>query len=552
MRPLAIIPALALAASALVAAPAQAAGGTFTIAWDAPTSEFVITASAGMSAFGESEELAVGGGKGLLIAFIVDGDHTFTYGSGCTRIEVNDNQRAICRAPITVAKTRLLIDMRAATAATTTAVAPSDFKDDPLSITFLGGSGPDYVQGGEGNDDIYGGGGDDDLFGGLGDDRMNGDDGSDDVWGEEGNDSLGGGPGNDRVTGDEGVDSMTGGPGVDTLDSEDGIKDSYVDCDNEPGLGTITYDVGLDLPFDCPVILAPTQPREVIAEGADGTITVSWKAPEFDGNDPSMAYELRYRLSSQSWQPDRTETIAGSETSTTLLGLAKGLYYVSMRAVTTKGSSEWTAETPAVIGTEPPPPTAVTSVYVTKGNATLSWTPPPNQPGATFEIALRARDKKDKAWLAWTTLPGKVSGSSLAVGDDLRLLNGRTYQFRVRTVLPKVQPSAWAPSAQRFVGELAPLEAAKITRTGKGLQAGVTAPGAAWMRNVDIVGLAISLSPSATEGVPRASLSVVGSRYTGAFTGPITRTSGCWVGLTYRFPGTTVDKRMTAGTDCPG
>lgn len=483
MRPPAILAALAVVASALIAGPAQASGGTLTIGWDSAAGEFVITASAGISAFAPEEELVISGSDGLLIASIVDGSHTFTYGASCTSLGDGEASRASCVTPRTVPQMKVRVDMRAATGATTTAIDSSIGTAKPLSLTFYGGSGPDYVQGGMGNDEIYGGAGDDDLFGGPGDDKIGGDEGSDDVWGEEGDDSVGGGPGDDRVSGDEGADRLTGGPGVDSLDSEDGMPDTYVNCDNEPGLGAITFDRGLDVPRDCPVVLVPTQPRDVTADTGGKSITVSWAAPDFNGNDPDFVYDVRYRSSTGAWQP--SAAAAGSETSMTFGGLAPGLYYVSMRARNSAGSSAWTPDAAVAIGSDVvAPPSNVQSVYRSRATAYVTWFEAGNPDGVKYELALRVRDKKNQAWGAWTTLPEKTSGTFLMVGDDLAIVNGRIYQFRVRAVHKDKKTSAWVASPLRVASQLAPLKDGTLTRTATNVVAGVTLPGLAWRYNV--------------------------------------------------------------------
>lgn len=553
MRAPAILAALAVSASALIAGPAQASGGTLNVAWDASAQEFVITATAGIGPFGEAEELVVAGGRGQLITGIIDGDHTFTYGRLCTRVEVNDNQRAICLAPPGVTKTHVRIDMRAATGATTTAVAPPEFKNDPVTINFLGGSGPDYVQGGEGNDEIYGGAGDDDLFGGLGDDKVGGDEGNDDVWGEEGNDSVGGGPGNDNVTGDEGVDSIIGGSGVDSLDSEDGIKDAYVDCDNEPGLGAILFDRGLDLPYDCPVLLPPTQPRDITVDPGSNSFTVSWKPSEFDGNDPYMSYELRLRTPGDAeWSP--AVAIPGTDTSYTRTDLAKqGLHSVSMRAIGSGGDSAWTPALPFTVGARPAAPDAIESIFTAKWNATVSWLPVSGS-DIEYELGLRVRDRDNRNWLAWTTLPTLYNtNAAVQVGDDLRVVNGRIYQFRVRAIRGE-STSDWTVSAQRFAGNFEPLKGASLIKTSQGVVAELTIPGLAWRYNT--VGsdglLAAQYGPKGARSVnlpltPRTPESVLkvlpGS--------PDKGFRDCWVGLVYKMPGASTNSVARVSTACP-
>jgi hypothetical protein len=534
-------------------AAAQADGPDFTASWDATTKQFRLVAKAGIAPFGESEELIVSGADESVTVTLVDAMHTIVPGAGCTYTPyIADG--VLCTAPKSADRTRMTIDLRAATGATTTAVAPASASADQLAITFYGGSGVDYVQGGIADDEIDGGLGDDDLFGGPGNDKIVGNDGADNIDGEEGDDALGGGAGNDIVTGDVGLDSMTGGSGINELDSEDGFPDTYVNCDNAPGEGKIAFDRGLDIPRNCPVVLPPTAPTKLEAAGGRDSLTVSWAPPDFDGNATQLTYELYYRAPGKS--TDTKVSVPGDESSYTLGDLrnAPGLYSVSMRAKNEAGTSAATTSVPVVVGGAPSPPQSVASVFVRRGSATVSWVPPADVTGATYELALRVMDKERKTWLAWTTLPDKVSGTSLAVGDDLRIVSGRVYQFRVRTVTDKGDVSTWTDSPRRFAGNLEPLETATVKGRGP-VSVSVNAPGLAWRYNVDISALTASMTADSYQALPIAYASIMLKptfvRYSAEMPGPLTLTSGCYVGLNYRLPGSTKVERMRADITCP-
>ena len=553
MRTLAVVVSAALMGSALVGLPlmgAQATSPDFTIGWDPATKQFRLVASAGIAPFGESEELVVRGANETVTVAVVDGSRTIQPGAACAAVTPASGAQVVCSVPTSSDRTRMLIDMRATSVATTTAVAESPSVTDPLGITYFGGAGPDYVQGGVADDEIDGGLGDDDLFGGLGNDKIVGGDGADNIDGEEGDDSLSGGPGNDDVTGDTGFDSMTGGPGVDRIDSADGLPDTYVNCDNAPGEGAIDFDRGLDIPYDCPVILPPTAPRNFEAAGDMYSLTVSWAPPEFDGNSTQLTYELFYRAPGKT--SDTKVTIDGTESSYTLdkLFRAPGLYLLSMRAKNEAGTSAATPTVPVLVGEGASPPQSVSSVFERRWVATVSWVPPADSLGSRYELALRVMDKDRRNWLAWNTLPDKVRGTSLSVGDDLRIVAGRVYQFRVRTIDPRGQVSNWTESPRRFVGNLEPLDRASLT--GKGpVNVAVTAPGPAWRFNVTLSALTASMTADSFQAMPISVATVTGQRYSGDFPGPLTLTSGCWVGLTYRLPGATKVERMRADIACP-
>lgn len=557
MRPLAVLASAALVGSALVGVPfgaAQAANPDFTVGWDAALKEFRLVAAAGISPFGEGEELVVRGADETVTVTVVDGSHSIQTGTACAPVRGASGVQVVCSVPKSADRTRMTIDMRAATGATTTAVSEAVPTADPLAIAFVGGSGPDYVQGGIANDEIDGGPGDDDLFGGLGNDKIVGNDGADNVDGEEGDDALGGGPGNDYVNGDIGLDSMTGGPGVDELDSQDDLPDTYVNCDNAPGEGKITFDRGLDVPRDCPVVLAPTAPLNLEAAGGRDSLTVSWAPPDFDGNSTQLTYELFYRAPGKT--TDTKVTIPGTESSYTLsdLGNALGLYSVSMRAKNEVGTSAATPSVPVVVGGAPSPPQSVASVFERRWVATVSWVPPADSQGSRYELALRVMDKDRTAWQAWTTLPDTTRGTSLSVGDDLRIVAGRVYQFRVRTISPRGDVSTWTESPRRFAGNLEPLENARLTGRGP-VSVSVTAMGMAWKLNVDKSALTVSMTPESYQAMPMVVVSTMArptfERYSGEFPGPLTLTSGCWVGLNYRLPGSTKVERARVDIACP-
>ncbi|MFM1965217.1 MAG: hypothetical protein RL134_942 [Actinomycetota bacterium] len=558
MRPLALIASAALAGSALVGVPfgaAQAVTPDFTIGWDPATKQFRLVAAAGILPFAEGEELVVRGADETVTVVVVDGSHTIQPGVACAPVATASGAQVVCSMPRSSDRTRMTIDLRAATGATTTAVATAAASADPLAITLLGGAGPDYVQGGVADDEIDGGLGDDDLFGGLGNDKIVGNEGADNIDGEEGDDSLSGGPGNDKIVGDSelrgaGFDSMTGGPGVDELDSQDGLPDTYVNCDNAPGEGAIDFDRGLDIPYDCPVVLPPTAPQNFEAAGGDYSLTVSWAPPEFDGNATKLTYELFYRAPGKT--SDTVVTIPGTESSYTLDDLfrAPGLYWVALRAKNEVGTSAATPTVSVVVGEGASPPQSVESVFERRWVATVSWVPPADSLGSRYELALRVMDKDRKNWLAWTPLPDKVRGTELSVGADLRIVAGRVYQFRVRTIDPRGQVSAWTESPRRFAGDLEPLERADLT--GKGpVKVAVTAPGPAWRHNVTISALTASMTASSFQAMPISVVKVTGQRYSGDFPGPLTLTSGCWVGLNYRLPGATKVERQRVDIACP-
>jgi len=186
----------------------------------------------------------------------------------------------------------------------------------------------------------------------------------------------------------------------------------------------------------------------------------------------------------------------------------------------------------------PNPPQSVNSIYISKGDATLSWTPPTDAKGLTYEIGLRVKNLENTAWLAWQTLPEKQSGTSMDVGDDLRIVNGRVYQFRVRSIAADGFTSTWVESAERFVGDPTPPVNGSLVLTSlpTGKQAvavSFEATSLAWTYNVTGVSMVAHYNLNAYFAVDRLYVSVVGTKYSYMFPTGATKSPNCAVGLAY-------------------
>ena len=531
----ALASAVSLVGAALVgAAPAQAADNALTVALNTQTGEATVTAPSGMAGFGDEEELQISiDTPAYVFTLAGTASHTFVAGPNCIGMT---STTVTCSSVMQMPTSAVTVDMSKAAGGTTVVIMDGQYEP---SLTFYGGPGTDYVQGGFADDQILGGPGNDDLFGGPGDDKISGDAGDDNVEGEEGNDSVGGGADNDYVTGDEGFDRMTGGPGVDELDSQDQLADAYVDCDNAPGLGAVDFDKGLDIPYDCPVVLPPTTPLNVTAAGGKDSITVSWAPPEFDGNSAQLNYQISYRPPGAGANVPKPIVVPGTETSYTFDNLAKtGLYYISMRSVNEEGMSAPTIAVPVVVGGAPSPPQSISSVYIARGNATLSWVEPLQEKTPRYEVALRVKDKRNKNWLEWKSLPDLQDGTSMEVGDDLRIVNGRVYQFRVRTVLGNGETSAWVTSAIRFVGNLTrptngTLEPVTLSTGKPGVAATFTLEGLAWIYNVQVTDVTAAYVQDAYYAVSTTYAKPTGTTYSWNFPNGSNRSKECSVGARY-------------------
>lgn len=484
MRPLLVtLAGLPLAAALLgPVVPAQAAlDGYLVVSYDTEERAISVTAGPGLAAMGD-DELVIGGDGAEVVLTMAEGaallvfDPAASATLSCEPGTGPQSSLSCVSYAATDAHGKVLVDMSAASVATTTAVDPDA---TGIWLTFRGGSGPDYVQGGRLADRIEGGPGDDDLFGGKGDDEVFGQEGSDQVDGERGSDVVSGGPGDDYVVGDGDVDVdegqkgdpdwISGGPGVDEVDARDGVKDHRVDCENDPGLGKVTIDYQdpflitpvtyLDVPYNCPLILAPTAPRELEAFGARDTISATWDRPEFDGN----ATALKYQLSVQNFfggPPMYTAYFDDADTNVVIGPYAAGIYYVTAYAISETARSPESRRFLVSVGNAAGPPTEVLNSYFGKYDGQVSWAPAP-KPGdprneVTYQVALRVKDKKNARWQRWTTLPGSTTETTMDLSGSLKLFQGRVYQARVRTKLigPSGLTSEWVYSQERFVGDV--------------------------------------------------------------------------------------------------
>jgi Ca2+-binding RTX toxin-like protein len=106
------------------------------------------------------------------------------------------------------------------------------------------GGGNDTLDGGDGADHLYGGDGNDDMNGYYGNDVLKGEAGADTVDGSYDDDSVFGGSSFDD-TSDTAVDHLFGGGGSDNLYSDDGLKETDIDC-GESFLGPDKDDAFVD------------------------------------------------------------------------------------------------------------------------------------------------------------------------------------------------------------------------------------------------------------------------------------------------------------------
>lgn len=154
---------------------------------------------------------------------------------------------------------------------------------------------------------------------------------------------------------------------------------AYVDDEAETG-HTYTYRVSASNylyegpPSDAAgayFAVAPGEPLEVVADGGNGQVTVTWSAPSFDGGSEVTGYHI-YGGTSPG-EEVRLDSVEAGATSWAHEGLANGqTYYYRVTAVNAFGESAPSDEISAV---PVHVPSAPTDVSVTGGlrNITVAW-----------------------------------------------------------------------------------------------------------------------------------------------------------------------------------
>ncbi|MFC3230920.1 hypothetical protein ACFOGJ_26985, partial [Marinibaculum pumilum] len=111
---------------------------------------------------------------------------------------------------------------------------------DGVSLSYVGGSGYDWIRAGDGDDTIDAGSENDTVYGGDGDDSIDLGDGYNYGEGDDGNDTITGGAQNDTLKGESGDDVLAGGGGYDYIDGSSGSDTaSYAGA-----TGGVTVDLG--------------------------------------------------------------------------------------------------------------------------------------------------------------------------------------------------------------------------------------------------------------------------------------------------------------------
>ena len=171
----------------------------------------------------------------------------------------------------------------------------------------------------------------------------------------------------------------------------------------------------------------PAAPTGVTATAGNGQATVDW-TPGTNGGSAITAYAIRYSSDNGS-----TWTVAGSAYTThpqTVTGLTNGTSYIfEVNESNANGSSAYsTASTAVTPATVPAAPTSVSAVAGDQ-KATVSWTAPGNNGGASitgYDVRYSSNNGT-----TWTSAGVVYSGSPATVTG---LTNGTPYVFDVAAI----------------------------------------------------------------------------------------------------------------------
>ena len=185
------------------------------------------------------------------------------------------------------------------------------------------------------------------------------------------------------------------------------------------------------------------------ANGANGSVRLSWNRPSDNGGSAIIRYEYRYAATGEAWS--QWENVGAGSSGVTVGNLINGREYVfEVRSVNAlgKGGTETVQATPEQQVTPPPPPggggggllfppEAPAGLMATAGDGAvrLEWSPPASDGGSPI-LRYEYRLKEGRGEFGeWTPIedsaPGEVNASGYVVGG---LGNGTVHVFELRAV----------------------------------------------------------------------------------------------------------------------
>jgi large repetitive protein len=203
---------------------------------------------------------------------------------------------------------------------------------------------------------------------------------------------------------------------------------------------------------------APAAPTAVAGTFGNTEVALTWTAPNSDGGAVISDYVIQYSSNAgSSWTTfsDGTST----DTSVTVTGLTNGTSYVFRVAATNDvGNGTYSSSSSTVIPrTIPDAPTSLSAAY---GNAqaTLSWTAPASNGGAT--VTNYTIQFSSDAGDSWSTFSRTASSSTSATVTGLT--NGTSYVFRVAAV-NNVGSSAFSNTSSAVTPRTTPTAPTSLT-----------------------------------------------------------------------------------------
>ena len=169
----------------------------------------------------------------------------------------------------------------------------------------------------------------------------------------------------------------------------------------------------------------PGKPDPPTVTAGQGSLGVTWAAPDSDGGSDIIAYDLRHRIPGAGWTISQDVwATGGGSLSATIINLNPGQEYeVQVRAVNVIGEGDWSfsGATGAVGAVVPGKPTII-SITPSPRQLTVAWTPPSSTGGALIT-------SYDVRWAIWSYIDNSIS---TGIGVD------STYAYVVDKVNDKV------------------------------------------------------------------------------------------------------------------